>query len=51
MITVKELKKLLEEAEDDDIVVCGAENAPPWVKLFNLRVVKKDDMERAADTE
>ena len=51
MITVKELKKMLEEAEDDDVIVCGAENAPPWIKLFNLRVVKKDDLERQRDTE
>ena len=51
MITVKELKKLLEESEDDDIVVCGAENAPPWVKRFNLRVVKESDLERTRTEE
>ena len=51
MITVKELKKMLEEADDEDVIVCGAENAPPWIKLFNLRVVKKDDLERQRDTE
>ena len=51
MITVKELRRMLDEADDEDVVMCGAENAPPWVKLFNLRVVKKDDLERTTDTE
>jgi hypothetical protein len=51
MITVRELKKTLEDADDEDVVVISAENAPPWIKLYNLRVVKKDDLERKGDEE
>ena len=45
MMKVKELMEMLEKADPDDVVICGAENAPPWVTMFNLRVVKKDDLE------
>ena len=45
MMKVKEFMEILEKADPDDIVICAAENAPPWVKVFNLRVVKEDDLE------
>ena len=45
MMKVKELMEVLEKADPDDVVICGAENAPPWVTKFNLQVVKESDLE------
>tara|TARA_R100000988_G_C3866167_1_gene101588 strand:- start:355 stop:489 length:135 start_codon:yes stop_codon:yes gene_type:complete len=44
-MNVKELKKQLEEYDDDYLVIIEAVNAPPWVTAFGMRIVAPDEDE------
>ena len=49
MMQVSELKKYLEDKNDDDFVQIVAANAPPWLKEFGMRIVSADDFVQGDD--
>ena len=44
MMKISEMKKMLEEQDDDDFVQISAPNAPPYVNAFTLSIVKSEDV-------
>jgi len=40
---VKELKKMLEEMNDDDKLIVTAPNSPPWITNFTIQKIEEKD--------